>query len=142
MLKTIKETVSFIKSKIDLQPEIGIILGTGLGGMVNEIDIDTVLKYEDIPNFPVSTVESHHGKLIFGNLNGKKIIAMQGRFHYYEGYEMQEVIFPIRVMKFLGIETLIVSNAAGGMHPEFEIGDIMVINDHDKSGFFVILNFF
>ena len=86
MLKTIKETVSYVKSKIDWQPEIGIILGTGLGGMVNEIDIDTVLDYEDIPNFPVSTVESHHGKMIFGILNGKKILAMQGRFHYYEGY--------------------------------------------------------
>jgi purine-nucleoside phosphorylase len=130
MLKTIKETVSFIKSKIDLQPEIGIILGTGLGGMVNEIDIDTVLEYEDIPNFPVSTVESHHGKLIFGKLNGKKIVAMQGRFHYYEGYSPHEVTFPVRVMKYLGISHLFVSNASGGVNPDFEIGDLMILEDH------------
>lgn len=130
MLKTIKETVSFIKSKIDLQPEIGIILGTGLGGMVNEIDIDTVLEYEDIPNFPVSTVESHHGKLIFGKLNGKKIVAMQGRFHYYEGYSPQEVTFPVRVMKYLGISHLFVSNASGGVNPDFKIGDLMILDDH------------
>ena len=130
MLKTIKETVSYIKSKIDLQPEIGIILGTGLGGMVNEIDIETVLEYEDIPNFPVSTVESHHGKLIFGKLNGKKIVAMQGRFHYYEGYSPQEVTFPVRVMKYLGISHLFVSNASGGVNPDFEIGDLMILDDH------------
>ena len=130
MLKTIKETVSYIKSKINLQPEIGIILGTGLGGMVNEIDIDTVLEYEDIPNFPVSTVESHHGKLIFGKLNGKKIVAMQGRFHYYEGYSPQEVTFPVRVMKYLGISHLFVSNASGGVNPDFEIGDLMILDDH------------
>jgi len=130
MLKTIKETVSYIKSKIDLQPEIGIILGTGLGGMVNEIVIDSVLAYEDIPNFPVSTVESHHGKLIFGILNGKKIVAMQGRFHYYEGYSPQEVTFPVRVMKYLGISHLFVSNASGGVNPDFEIGDLMILDDH------------
>jgi purine-nucleoside phosphorylase len=130
MLKTIKETVSYVKSKVDLQPEIGIILGTGLGGMVNEIDIDTVLEYEDIPNFPVSTVESHHGKLIFGRLNGKKIVAMQGRFHYYEGYSPQEVTFPVRFMKYLGINHLFVSNASGGVNPDFEIGDLMILNDH------------
>jgi purine-nucleoside phosphorylase len=130
MLETIKETVSYIKSKIDLQPEIGIILGTGLGGMVNEIDIDTVLEYEDIPNFPVSTVESHHGKLIFGKLNGKKILAMQGRFHYYEGYTPQEVTFPVRVMKYLGISHLFVSNASGGVNPDFKIGDLMILDDH------------
>ncbi|KPL11113.1 MAG: purine nucleoside phosphorylase [Bacteroides sp. SM23_62] len=130
MLKTIKETVSYVKSKVDLQPEIGIILGTGLGGMVNEIDIDTVLEYEDIPNFPVSTVESHHGKLIFGRLNGKKIVAMQGRFHYYEGYGPQEVTFPVRVMKYLGISHLFVSNASGGVNPDFEIGDLMILDDH------------
>ncbi len=130
MLKTIKETVSYVKSKIDLQPEIGIILGTGLGGMVNEIDIDTVLEYEDIPNFPVSTVESHHGKLIFGKLNGKKIVAMQGRFHYYEGYSLQEVTFPVRVIKDLGVSHLFVSNASGGVNPDFEIGDLMILDDH------------
>jgi purine-nucleoside phosphorylase len=130
MLKTIKETVSYIRSKIDLQPEIGIILGTGLGGMVNEIEIDSVLEYEDIPNFPVSTVESHHGKLIFGTMNGKKIVAMQGRFHYYEGYSPQEVTFPVRVMKYLGISHLFVSNASGGVNPDFEIGDLMILDDH------------
>lgn len=130
MLKTIKETVSYIKSKIDLQPEIGIILGTGLGGMVNEIDIDTVLEYEDIPNFPVSTVESHHGKLIFGKLNGKKIVAMQGRFHYYEGYSLLEVTFPVRVIKYLGVSHLFLSNASGGVNPDFEIGDLMILDDH------------
>ncbi len=130
MLKTIKETVSYVKNKIDLQPEIGIILGTGLGGMVNEIDIDTVLEYEDIPNFPVSTVESHHGKLIFGKLNGKKIVAMQGRFHYYEGYSLQEVTFPVRVIKYLGISHLFLSNASGGVNPDFEIGDLMILDDH------------
>ncbi len=130
MLKTIEETVSYINSKIDLQPEIGIILGTGLGGMVNEIDIHSVLEYEDIPNFPVSTVESHHGKLIFGKLNGKKIVAMQGRFHFYEGYTPREVVFPVRVMKYLGISHLFVSNASGGVNPDFEIGDLMILDDH------------
>jgi purine-nucleoside phosphorylase len=130
MLKTIEETVSYIKSKVDPQPEIGIILGTGLGGMVKEIDIDTVLEYEGIPNFPVSTVESHHGKLIFGKLNGKQIIAMQGRFHYYEGYSPQEVTFPVRVMKYLGISHLFVSNASGGVNPDFKIGDLMILDDH------------
>ena len=130
MLKTIKETVSYINSNIDLQPEVGIILGTGLGGMVKEINIDSVLAYEDIPNFPVSTVESHHGKLIFGMLEGKKIVAMQGRFHYYEGYTPQEVTFPVRVMKYLGISHLLVSNASGGVNPEFEIGDLMILDDH------------
>lgn len=130
MLKTIEETVSYIKSKVDPQPEIGIILGTGLGGMVKEIDIDTVLEYDGIPNFPVSTVESHHGKLIFGKLNGKQIIAMQGRFHYYEGYSPQEVTFPVRVMKYLGISHLFVSNASGGVNPDFKIGDLMILDDH------------
>ncbi len=130
MLQTIKETVSYIKSKIDLQPEIGIILGTGLGGMVDEIEINTVLNYEDIPNFPVSTVESHHGKMIFGKLHGKRIVAMQGRFHYYEGYSPQEVTFPVRVMKYLGISHLFVSNASGGVNPDFEIGDLMILDDH------------
>ena len=130
MLQTITETVSYIKSIINLQPEIGIILGTGLGGMVNEIEINTVLNYEDIPNFPVSTVESHHGKLIFGKMNGKRIVAMQGRFHYYEGYSPQEVTFPVRVMKFLGISHLFVSNASGGVNPDFEIGDLMILDDH------------
>ncbi|MFC2115746.1 purine-nucleoside phosphorylase [Bacteroidota bacterium] len=130
MLETIKETVSFIKSRTEIKPEVGIILGTGLGGMVKDIDIKNVLKYEDIPNFPVSTVESHHGKLIFGLLNGKRVVAMQGRFHYYEGYTPQEITFPVRVMKYLGITHLFVSNASGGINPEQEIGDLMILDDH------------
>jgi purine-nucleoside phosphorylase len=130
MSETIKETVSFIKKRTDVVPRVGIILGTGLGGMVKEIDVATVLEYEDIPNFPVSTVESHHGKLIFGTLNGKGIIAMQGRFHYYEGYTPQQITFPVRVMKYLGISHLFVSNASGGINPEQEIGDLMILNDH------------
>jgi purine-nucleoside phosphorylase len=130
MLDTIKETVSFIKDKTGFEPETGIILGTGLGGLVSEIKQEFVLDYEEIPNFPVSTVESHHGNLIFGSINGKKVVAMQGRFHYYEGYTMQEVTFPVRVMKYLGIRYLFVSNASGGVNPGYEIGDLMIINDH------------
>ena len=130
MLEAINETVSYIKSKTNLRPEAGIILGTGLGGMVKEIEVVTVLKYEDIPNFPVSTVESHHGRLIFGRLNGKSIMAMQGRFHYYEGYTPQEITFPVRVMKYLGITHMFVSNASGGVNPVFKIGDLMIQTDH------------
>ena len=109
---------------------VGIILGTGLGGLVNEINIVDEIPYEDIPNFPVSTVKGHSGKLIFGDLGGKKVMAMQGRFHYYEGYTLQEVTFPVRVMKIMGIENLFVSNASGGVNPDFEIGEIMIQNDH------------
>ncbi|MFH0894249.1 MAG: purine-nucleoside phosphorylase [Bacteroidota bacterium] len=130
MLEKIQKTVDYIKSKTSLQPEVGIILGTGLGGLVNEIDIKHILPYEEIPNFPVSTVEGHSGKLIFGILGGKNVVAMQGRFHYYEGYSMQELTFPVRVMKFLGIRFLFVSNASGGVNPGFEIGDLMIIDDH------------
>jgi purine-nucleoside phosphorylase len=130
MLKTIAKTVSYIKSKTDFTPDFGIILGTGLGGLVKEINIDTVIEYQDIPNFPVSTVESHHGKLIFGFLDGKKVIAMQGRFHFYEGYSMEQVTFPVRVMKNLGIKALFVSNASGGLNPDYEVGDLMILNDH------------
>lgn len=130
MSGTTGETVSFIKSRIDFNPEIGIILGTGLGGMVTEIEKECLLDYETIPNFPVSTVEGHHGKLIFGRINGKKIIAMQGRFHYYEGYTPQQITFPVRVMKSLGITYLFVSNASGGVNPGYEIGDLMILNDH------------
>jgi purine-nucleoside phosphorylase len=130
MLKTITETVSFIKSKIAFEPEFGIILGTGLGGLVKELEVLFTLDYEDIPNFPVSTVESHHGKLIFGMLGSKKVVAMQGRFHYYEGYSMEQVTFPVRVLKFLGIKALFLSNASGGLNPSFEVGDIMIIDDH------------
>ncbi len=130
MLEKIKNTASFIRSKIQGEPEIGIILGTGLGGMVKDIDIEATIDYESIPDFPVSTVDGHHGRLIFGELGGKKILAMQGRFHYYEGYNMQEITYPVRVMKMLGIKYLMVSNASGGMNPDYEIGDIMIMNDH------------
>jgi len=130
MLNKIKETVEYLESRISLKPEIGIILGTGLGGLVNEIDIRHTLPYEFIPNFPVSTVAGHHGQLIFGTMSGKNIVAMQGRFHYYEGYTMQEITFQVSVMKFLGIRLLVLSNASGGVNPEFEVGDIMVIRDH------------
>lgn len=130
MLDKIKETTDFIQDKVEIKPQIGIILGTGLGGLVDEIDVKCTLAYETIPNFPVSTVEGHSGKLIFGVLGNKNVVAMQGRFHYYEGYSLQEVTFPVRVMKFLGIEQLIVSNASGGVNPGFEIGDLMILNDH------------
>jgi purine-nucleoside phosphorylase len=130
MLETIKNTASFIQDKIKVKPEVGIILGTGLGGLTKEIEVELTLDYENIPNFPVSTVEGHHGRLILGKLGGKNIIAMQGRFHYYEGYSMQEVTFPVRVMKILGIKTLLVSNASGGVNPDYEIGDLMILDDH------------
>lgn len=130
MSEQIKSTADFIRDKINFQPETGIILGTGLGGLVNEIEITQCLNYDTIPNFPVSTVEGHKGRLIFGMLNGRKVIAMQGRFHFYEGYTPQQITFPVRVMKFLGIKNLIVSNASGGVNPDFEIGDLMIINDH------------
>jgi purine-nucleoside phosphorylase len=130
MLIKIKETVEYLRTKISFDPEIGIILGTGLGGLVNEIEVHHTIPYEFIPNFPVSTVEGHKGQLIFGKMGGKKIVAMQGRFHYYEGYTMQEITFPIRVMKFLGIKLLILSNASGGVNPGFSVGDLMIIEDH------------
>lgn len=130
MLKAIIETTEFIHDKIGGKPEVGIVLGTGLGALAKEIEVTDVLEYKDIPNFPVSTVESHSGKLIFGLLGGKKVMAMQGRFHYYEGYNMQQVTFPIRVMKMLGVQKLFVSNASGGVNPDFEVGEIMIVNDH------------
>ena len=130
MLDNIKLTARYLKSQISSEPRIGIILGTGLGGLVNEINIELAIPYKEIPNFPVSTVEGHSGQLIFGTLGGKEIVAMQGRFHFYEGYDMGEVVFPVRVMKFLGVNTLFVSNASGGVNPNFEIGEIMIINDH------------
>ena len=130
MLERIQETATFLRSKMHTQPETAIILGTGLGSLVNEITDKYEIGYETIPNFPVSTVEGHSGKLIFGKLGNKDIMAMQGRFHFYEGYAMTEVTFPIRVMRELGIQTLFVSNAAGGMNPAFEIGDLMIITDH------------
>jgi purine-nucleoside phosphorylase len=130
MLEQIKSTAAYIQSKISFTPEVGIILGTGLGGLVKEINIKHTIPYEEIPNFPVSTVEGHSGKLIFGELGGKNVVAMQGRFHFYEGYTMQQVTFPVRVMKLLGIKNLFVSNASGGVNPNFEIGDLMIQTDH------------
>lgn len=130
MLKTVEETRDFILNKIQNQPEIGIILGTGLGGLVEEIEVEVSIPYQEIPNFPVSTVHGHKGQLIFGKLSGRNIVAMQGRFHFYEGYSMQEVTFPVRVMKSLGIQLLMVSNASGGLKAEFEVGDLMFISDH------------
>lgn len=130
MLQLITETADFLKSKTGFTPETGIILGTGLGGLVHEIDIEHSIEYKDIPNFPISTVEGHSGRLIFGKLGGKNVVAMQGRFHYYEGYDMKQVTFPVRVMKYLGIKQLFVSNASGGVNPAFEVGDLMIITDH------------
>jgi purine-nucleoside phosphorylase len=131
MLNNISETITYIKQKVgDFNPEIGIILGTGLGGLVSEIEVEHHLMYSNIPNFPMSTLEFHSGKLIFGTLSGKKVIAMQGRLHYYEGYNMKEITFPVRVMKMLGIQKLFVSNASGSLNSDFKKGDLMVIEDH------------
>lgn len=130
MLEKIKETSDYLKSRIESIPQIGIILGTGLGGLANEIKIEYSISYKDIPHFPISTVEGHSGKLLFGELGGKKVIAMQGRFHYYEGYSIDKVVFPVRVMKLLGIEKLFISNASGGVNPNYYVGDLMIISDH------------
>jgi purine-nucleoside phosphorylase len=131
MLQQIQETADYIRAKTEnFSPVAGIILGTGLGGLVKEIDIQYVLPYEEIPHFPVSTVEGHSGKLILGKVSGKYVIVLQGRFHYYEGYTMSQVVFPVRVMKNLGIGHLFLSNASGGVNPAFEIGDVMILNDH------------
>jgi purine-nucleoside phosphorylase len=130
MMKQFKEAEQFLRTKGIAAPETGIVLGTGLGGLVSEIDIEQEVNYDDIPHFPVSTVESHSGKLIYGNLAGQKVLAMQGRFHYYEGYTMQQVTFPIRVMKLLGIKQLLLSNACGAINLDFKKGELMVIEDH------------
>jgi purine-nucleoside phosphorylase len=130
MLDKIKETKDFLQAKGISNPEFGIILGSGLGGFVNEIKTIVSIEYKDIPNFPVSTVVGHQGKLIYGTIGDKKVLAMQGRFHYYEGYTAQEITFPVRVMKALGIETLMASNACGGMNPSYKVGDLMILNDH------------
>lgn len=130
MQELINSTTKSIREKTkEFKPLVGIILGTGLGGLVKEITVEHVLPYNEIPNFPVSTVEGHSGKLIFGKLGGKNVMAMQGRFHFYEGYDMKQITFPVRVMKALGVRTLIVSNAAGGMNPKFSVGELMIIND-------------
>ncbi|MDD3388386.1 MAG: purine-nucleoside phosphorylase [Prevotella sp.] len=130
MYEKIQETASWLRERMTTNPRTAIILGTGLGQLASEITDAYEFSYKDIPNFPVSTVEGHAGKLIFGKLGGKDIMAMEGRFHFYEGYSMKEVTFPERVMYELGIDTLFVSNAAGGMNPDFKIGDLMIINDH------------
>ena len=129
-LDQIDQTWNFLKNKIKSKPQFGVILGTGLGALVDKITIEVEIPYDEIPHFPVSTVESHKGKLIFGTLANKNIVAMQGRFHYYEGYSMKEVTFPVRVMKLLGIEKLFVSNAAGGVNLDYEVADLMIIDDH------------
>jgi purine-nucleoside phosphorylase len=125
-----REALDFIQDMTSLRPNFMLILGTGLGQLADEMEVEVEIPYDDIPHFPVSTVESHHGKLLFGTLGGKEVVAMQGRFHYYEGYTMQQIVFPVRVLKANGADTLIVSNACGGMNPNFERGDIMLINDH------------
>lgn len=131
MLENIQQTTSYIKNRIgDFEPEVGIILGTGLGELVSGIEVEKQLMYSNIPDFPISTLEFHSGKLIFGTLAGKKVVAMQGRLHYYEGYTMQQITFPVRVMKMLGIKTLFVSNASGSLNPDFKKGDLMIIEDH------------
>lgn len=130
MWEKVHETVSYIQSKINLKPEYGVILGSGLGGFTEDIKIEYTLPYGDIPNFPVSTVQGHKGALVFGSIGDKKVIAMQGRFHFYEGYDMKEVTFPVRVMKYLGVEKLIVSNASGGVNNNYEVGSIVIIKDH------------
>jgi len=128
--RQIDEAVSYIEQHTKINPDIGIVLGTGLGKLVSDIHNDTELLYENIPHFPVSTVESHEGKLIFGKIGNRTVLAMQGRFHFYEGYSMQQITFPVRVMKKLGAETLVISNACGGMNPLFSKGDLMIMEDH------------
>lgn len=130
MWEQVQETVSYIKEKVNFSPEYGVILGSGLGSFTDEMQIEFTLPYNEIPNFPVSTVQGHKGALVFGTIGEKKVVAMQGRFHYYEGYSMTEVTFPVRVMKFLGVEKLVVSNASGGVNPNYKVGSIVIIKDH------------
>lgn len=131
MLDLINETADFLKQQTTCENfDVGIVLGSGLGGLVNEIEIIKSIEYSSIPNFPISTVEGHSGNLIIGKLEGVSIIALQGRFHYYEGYSLKKTTFPIRVLKALGVQTLLLSNASGGLNPKHKIGDIMLINDH------------
>ena len=130
LIEMINETLEVIRKKIEKNYEVGIILGTGLGGLVKDISVEHEIDYSELPHFPLSTVESHQGKLIFGKIGGKNVVAMQGRFHFYEGYTMQQITYPVRVMKFLGVKTLLVSNACGGMNPIYQRGDIMLMVDH------------
>jgi purine-nucleoside phosphorylase len=130
MWEQVQETVNYIKAKTGFEPEYGVILGSGLGSFTDDIQIEFTLPYTEIPNFPVSTVQGHKGALVFGTIGSKKVVAMQGRFHFYEGYDMKQVTFPVRVMKFLGVTKLIVSNASGGVNPNYEVGSIVLIKDH------------
>lgn len=130
MWDKVQETVNYIKGEINFTPELGVILGSGLGQFTDDILIEYTLPYEEIPNFPISTVQGHKGALVFGTIDTKKVVAMQGRFHFYEGYSMEEVTFPVRVMKYLGVEKLIVSNASGGVNPDYKVGSIVIIKDH------------
>lgn len=130
LYEDIQQSIRFIRSRTSMQPRFGIILGTGLGNLTDEIDIETEIPYADIPHFPISTVESHKGRLVFGALGGIPVVCMAGRFHYYEGYTMQQITFPVRVMKFLGIERLFISNASGGLNPNYRAGDLVFIRDH------------
>ncbi len=129
MWEQVQETVSFIKEKTNFTPEYGVILGSGLGSFTDDINIEFTLPYSEIPNFPVSTVQGHKGALVFGTIGDKKVVAMQGRFHFYEGYSMKEVTFPVRVMKYLGVEKLVVSNASGGVNSNYEVGSIVLLKD-------------
>jgi purine-nucleoside phosphorylase len=124
------EALSYLKAGYAHSPQVGIVLGSGLGNFSDEVEVEAEVDYEKIPHFPVSTVEGHKGKLIFGNLSGKKVVCMAGRFHFYEGYDAEQVVFPIRIMKLLGIKALLLSNAAGGVNPNFKVGDLMIITDH------------
>ena len=129
-LQRIDEAVEHVRRRVDWSPEVGLVLGTGLGALIRDIEVEDTIEYEEIPHFPVSTVESHSGRLVFGSLEGRPVMAMQGRFHYYEGYSMEQVTFPIRVMQRMGVETIVVSNACGGMNPGYRRGDLMRIDDH------------
>lgn len=130
MWEQVQQTVEYIKNKTGFTPEYGVILGSGLGSFTDDIKIEHTLPYNEIPNFPVSTVEGHKGALVFGTIGDKKVVAMQGRFHYYEGYDMKQVTFPVRVMKYIGVTKLIVSNASGGVNPNYKVGSIVLIKDH------------
>ena len=130
MWEQVQETVNYIKAKTGFEPEYGVILGSGLGSFTDDIQIEFTLPYTEIPNFPVSTVQGHKGALVFGTIGSKKVMAMQGRFHFYEGYDMKQVTFPVRVMKYLGVTKLVVSNASGGVNPSYEVGSIVLIKDH------------
>ncbi|WIV10975.1 purine-nucleoside phosphorylase [Proteiniborus sp. MB09-C3] len=130
LVEKINETTQYLINRLNVKPDIGIILGSGLGSLADEISDATIIKYNEVPNFPTSTVQGHKGQLVVGTLEGKRVIAMQGRFHYYEGYPIEQVTFPVRVMKALGVESIIITNAAGGVNREFTPGDLMVITDH------------